>query len=228
MHKTKVVPPQSHVQASCAHGAAERPLILSITSILTCRWRVTRSCSHCASMLSAPVRRTTVRCACCTSTSSATFHPGGNASARLPASHQAPQTLEAKDNPPDAGLRKTLLCRVAPAPLVARLLPNPHHRSCHPTGPWSDNAALLSLSAAATKPLAPFCHDIHVRKIPCTTRHHTPLSPRFVFAGPTRFFPNVGGIPGANGRSQTPHCSLASSVLLPKIGFDPLTHGPFI
>lgn len=33
---------------------------------------------------------------------------------------------------------------------------------------------------------------------------------------------------GPNGTSQTPQCSLASSVLLPKIGFDPLTHGPFI
>ena len=31
-----------------------------------------------------------------------------------------------------------------------------------------------------------------------------------------------------NRTSQTPHCSLASSVLLPKIGFAPLTHGPFI
>ena len=41
-------------------------------------------------------------------------------------------------------------------------------------------------------------------------------------------FPDLGGIPGANGTSQTPQCSLASSVLLPKIGFDPLTHGPFI
>ena len=27
---------------------------------------------------------------------------------------------------------------------------------------------------------------------------------------------------------KRPNCSLASSVLLPKIGFDPLTHGPFI
>ena len=32
---------------------------------------------------------------------------------------------------------------------------------------------------------------------------------------------------GANRTSQTPQCSLGSSVL-PKIGFDPLTHGPFI
>ena len=58
-----------------AHGAAERPLILSITSILTRRWRSMRSCSRCASMPSALVTRTTVRCVCCTSTSSATLPP---------------------------------------------------------------------------------------------------------------------------------------------------------
>jgi hypothetical protein len=38
-------------------------------------------------------------------------------------------------------------------------------------------------------------------------------------------FPDLGGIPGQP--SQTPQCcSLASFVLLPKIVFDPLTHGP--
>ena len=48
------------------------------------------------------------------------------------------------------------------------------------------------------------------------------------FRRPNTIFPDLGGIPGAYGTSQTPQCSLASSVLLPKIGFDPLTHGPFI
>ena len=48
------------------------------------------------------------------------------------------------------------------------------------------------------------------------------------FRRPNAIFPNLGGIPGANGTSQTPQCSLASSVLLPKIGSDPLTHEPFI
>ena len=40
-------------------------------------------------------------------------------------------------------------------------------------------------------------------------------------------FPTSVALQG-NRTSQTPNCSLASSVLLPKIGFDPLTHGPFI
>jgi hypothetical protein len=59
---------------------------------------------------------------------------------------------------------------------------------------------------------------IRVRKIPCTTRRHTPLFLRLVFAGPTRrtapFFPTRGGIPGQteplkrpNAASHHPCCS---------------------
>ena len=76
------------------------------------------------------------------------------------------------------------------------------------TGPWSDNAALLPLSAAAIKRLAPFCDDIRVPKIPCTTRRHTPLSLRLVFARPTRwtapFFPTFVAFQGKRNLPNAP------------------------
>jgi hypothetical protein len=63
------------------------------------------------------------------------------------------------------------------------------------------------------------------------TRRHTPIVSAARFRRPNTLesiiFPDLGGIPR---QTEPPNaqCSLASSVLLAKIGFDPLSHGPFI